>query len=59
MEKIIEELKEFKEKSGWSYYKIATRLGVHPQSVRNWCKDKAKPTPLAKEKIQDFLIRTI
>jgi len=29
----IEQLREFKEKSTWSYEKIGSRMGIHPQTV--------------------------
>lgn len=52
---IVKELKEFKEKSGWPYQKIANLTGVNTQSVINWIKGKAEPSAMAREKIQRFL----
>lgn len=57
--KEIDELKmliEFKKKSGWSYERIARELGVHSQTVQAWFSEKYKPSPLAKEKIERFLM---
>lgn len=51
----MKELKEFKEKSGWSYQKIANFMGVNTQSVINWIQAKAEPSAMAREKIQRFL----
>lgn len=52
----VEMLREFKKKSGWSYEKIARGLGVHSQTVQAWFSEKYRPSPLAKEKIDRFLI---
>jgi len=52
---IVNELKEFKKKSGWSYQKLATLIGVNTQSVINWVMGKAEPSAMAREKIQRFL----
>ena len=51
----MKELMEFKEKSGWSYQKIANLMGVNTQSVINWIRGKADPSAMAREKIQRFL----
>lgn len=51
----MKELMEFKEKSGWSYQKIANLMGVNTQSVINWIRGKAEPSSMAREKIQRFL----
>lgn len=52
---IVEMLKEFKEKSGWSYEKIAREIGVSTLSVQNWIKGKFKPSRLAEKEISFFL----
>ena len=41
--------------TGWSDYKIARGVGVHPQSIRNWLSSQNKPSDLAKEAIKKFL----
>lgn len=51
----VKELREFKERSGWSYQKIANFMGVNTQSVINWINGKAEPSSMAREKIQRFL----
>jgi len=51
----IERLKEFKEKSGWSYMKISNLMGVAVQSVINWIKGSHEPSSMAREKIRQFL----
>lgn len=50
-----ERLKEFKEKSGWSYVKISNLMGIAVQSVTNWIKGNHKPSSMAREKIRQFL----
>ena len=55
MVKEISEIKKFKDKSGWSYEKIAGLIGVHSQTLMNWTKGSYKPSPMAKEKIRKFL----
>jgi len=52
----LEMLIEFKKKSGFNYGKIARELGVHRQTVVGWFIGKSKPSPLAKEKIEQFLM---
>jgi DNA-binding XRE family transcriptional regulator len=49
-------LRKFKKESGWSYQKIAVHLGVHYQSVVAWFTGKYRPSNLAKEKINHFLM---
>jgi len=51
----MKELMEFKERSGWSYQKIANLMGVNTQSVINWIRGKTEPSCMAREKIQRFL----
>ena len=51
----VSDLKEFKERSGWSYEKIAIQIGVHSQTVINWINEKGNPSPMGKEKIRKFL----
>jgi len=53
--KEISELKKFKERSGWSYEKLAGHIGVHSQTLMNWMKGNYKPSPMAREKIRRFL----
>ena len=57
MEEHIEvvRLRKFKEESGWSYLKIAGRMGVAVQSIINWIQGKVIPSPMAREKIRKFL----
>lgn len=51
----IERLKEFKEKSGWTYMKISKLMGVAVQSIINWIKASHEPSRMAREKIRKFL----
>ena len=51
----IEQLRKFKEKSTWSYEKIGSRMGVHPQTVVFWLTGKHKPSKLALNMIRKFL----
>lgn len=51
----IEQLQEFKKRSGWSYEKIASFMGVHAQTIVFWLTGKTNPSPMAKEKINKFL----
>ena len=51
----LEQLRQFKKKSGWTYEKIGKRMGVHPQTVVFWLTGKYSPSKMAKEKIQEFL----
>lgn len=55
--KEVEDLKEFKRRSGWTDDKIAIKLGVSTQSLRNWFKGRNLPSELAKKAIREFLIR--
>lgn len=57
--KEIEDLKEFKKHSGWSDEKIAMKLGVSTQSIRNWFKGRNLPSELAKKAIREFIIRAL
>lgn len=50
----IETLKKFKEKSGWSFEKIAQNIGVHSQAVQAWFRG-TKPNNLTKRAIWKFL----
>ena len=52
---IVELLRKFKEKSGWSYEKIAREIGVSMLSVQNWISGKFKPSRLAEKEINFFL----
>ncbi|MBA7631773.1 hypothetical protein ES703_39308 [subsurface metagenome] len=53
--KEISDLMEFKERSGWSFEKIAGHVGVHSQTLMNWAKGSYKPSLMAREKIRKFL----
>jgi len=52
----IELLRKFKERSGWSYQKLANHLGVHYQTLMGWFSKKNKPSLMALEKIRHFLM---
>ena len=52
---LITRLRKFKEKSGWSYQKMGSHMGVHSQSVVNWLSLVYEPSPMACEKIQRLL----
>jgi len=54
---IVEILREFKKRSGWSYEKIAREIGVSMLTVQNWIKGKYTPSPLARKEIEIFLKR--
>lgn len=51
----LEQLRQFKKKSRWSYEKIGKRMGVHPQTIVFWIIGKYGPSNMAKEKIRWFL----
>lgn len=51
----LEQLRQFKKKSRWSYKKIGKRMGIHPQTIVFWISGKHIPSRLAKEKIRQFL----
>jgi len=51
----LEQLRQFKKKSRWSYEKIGERVGVHPQTIVFWITGKHSPSKMAKEKIRRFL----
>lgn len=51
----VEKLKKFKEKSGWSYLKVANLMGVAVQSIINWLNGTYIPSNMAREKIRKFL----
>lgn len=53
----VEALREFKQRSGWSVVKIAQKLEVDPQTIRNWLKGRNSPAPLYRKAIKEFLIR--
>jgi len=55
----LEMLKKFKEKSGWSYEKIAQNIGVHSQTIQGWFSGKYKPSQLAKKALRSFLINNL
>jgi len=48
-------LRKFKKESGWSYYRLATNIGIHYQTVYSWFARKRSPSHLALEKLQKFL----
>jgi transcriptional regulator with XRE-family HTH domain len=54
--KEVEMLRDFKNKSGWSFEKIARQIGVSHQSVMAWINRGVKPNPLARKAIKAFLI---
>ena len=48
-------LQRFKKYSGWTYQQITFMIpGIHQQSIVNWITNKCKPSPMAKEKLNDF-----
>lgn len=51
----VEELRRFKEKSGWSYEKIGLRMGIHSQTIVFWLTGKHKPGKLALNVLRNFL----
>ena len=53
----IDKLREFKDSSGLSDYKIAREIGVHPQSIRNWLTGRNKPSDLAWNVLKEFLAK--
>ena len=48
-------LKDFKEKSGWSYDRISKEVGIHYQTVQSWFIGKYRPGNLARKAIREFL----
>jgi len=51
----LEQLRQFKKKSRWSYKKISERMGIHPQTIVFWLIGKHHPSKMANEKIRRFL----
>jgi len=51
----VEQLRQFKGISGWSYMKIANLMGVAIQSIINWLQGIHEPSRMALEKIRRFL----
>ena len=51
----LEELRRFKEKSGWSYEKIGLRMGIHSQTIVFWLTGKHNPGKLALKELRLFL----
>lgn len=51
----LDQLKDFKKKSGWSYHQLANALGIHYQTVSVWFVKERNPSPMAKERIRKFL----
>ena len=51
----LEELRSFKERSGWSYQKISNHMGIHSQTIFFWLSGKYQPSSLAVDKIRTFL----
>jgi len=56
---LIESLKDCKRKKGLTDREIAKSLEVHANSVYNWRNYRVEPSPLAKSKIREFLIKTL
>ncbi|MHB8093826.1 MAG: helix-turn-helix domain-containing protein [Candidatus Aminicenantales bacterium] len=54
-EKEIQLLKKFKQKTGWSYVRIAEEIGVHYQSVVAWFAGRKVPGNLGSKAIREFL----
>ena len=54
--KEVKRLMAFKQKSGWSYQRIAQEIGVTKLTVMKWCTKGAKPNPLTRKAIKLFLI---
>jgi DNA-binding transcriptional regulator YiaG len=42
-----DDIKDFRQRLGWSQQKLASELGVALQSVSRWERGVAKPSPLA------------
>lgn len=51
----LEDLKKFKDQSGWTYQRISNLMGVHSQTVVFWIRGTYKPSKMAREKIRKFL----
>jgi len=51
----IEELRNFKDRSSWSYQKISNHMGIHSQTIYFWLSGKYRPSSLALEKVKEFL----
>ena len=56
---LIESLKDYMKKNRVSQRKMAKLLGIHYNSVWNWINYKQDPSPLAKSKIREFLIKNL
>lgn len=51
----IEELKRFKERTGWSYQKISNLMGIHSQTIFYWISGKYQPLKDSRRAIRAFL----
>lgn len=51
----LEELRSFKDRSGWSYQKISSHMGIHSQTIYFWLVGKYRPSSLAIDKLKTFL----
>jgi len=56
-EKAVKDLRGFLQTSGWTHDKLASKLGVHPQSIGHWMRGRFKPSLLALPLIEGFLKR--
>jgi len=54
-ENYLDQLKEFKKSSGWSYQQLSYSLRLHSQTVIGWFSGRCNPSPMATERIKKFL----
>jgi putative transcriptional regulator len=54
---IVRLVRELRQRTGLSQEKFAARLGVTFPTINRWENGRAKPSPLAMQKIEEFLQR--
>jgi putative transcriptional regulator len=55
MELLSEKIKHCRTVKGWTQEQLARGLGVSLNTVQRWETGKSRPSPLAKEKLQQVL----
>ena len=56
MDQLAEKIKHCRARKGWTQEKLARSLGVSLNTVQRWELGKARPSPLAMEKLNSVLI---
>jgi transcriptional regulator with XRE-family HTH domain len=55
MEIMADRIKKLRKSKGWSQEQLARSLGVALNTVQRWEMGKTKPSPLAREKLDEVL----